>query len=1019
MANYKSKPQVYGEFIAPYDMKLLANAIQLKQQKYDANKAKIDAEIQNLTGIDLLKRSDRDYLQSRMSDLISAVNKGQGVVDFSSNATTEYINRYIGNAVDDTVLTAFQSTSTIRKNREMIDELKRKGSDKYGVSNEHYFNSFVQNYMSNDQVGQSFGAQYIPHFDLQKYQKEQAEFLIKNMGEDIVEYADPNNPWVKVTKKVKELSIDEMTNYIKSTLPQEAKTQLMIDGRYRYRNNPEGLQVDFNNALQSEVKEHEDYIANIQGAYDATQNAQLKSKYKSIITELDGVVEKLKERNATINPTSEFMSSFLEERMYKKGITSAVKASFSSDTTTDLDRAYQAQLKYNLDVFKANKNNSGSSTPNGQVGLNKLTNSIFVPGNTENYEDSDYEYIQKQKSDRGKEIAAFIQKKSSSNSNFKKAYEEKFKEVEKKYSGEVIDKDVLNSEVLIELTKNTVDGEGNIVKHAVLNQGYVTWLLANADYIMTAHEFNKAIREYKRKALDESFINDAAEQTTHWIGDFKIPAASTIRGYQAQQSIDELIPVFKNMKADEIKQYLSGQKTFSTNDKESDQDKIYNNHLKRFRWHYNRIMDNKVNPNLIQKEHEAAMTRYVVEAQNKTYMNKIIGEFNSLYGTNFTLESLGFKYNSVEGVYKTGLVPKTFHPYALKADVGENNKGTLKAMLFNSIEGNYEGTKLKKIMSSSEREIEQILKENIKYRAEEFGLDKKGDMYQKIDSSDKVIVEDITALSINYAEALGKHVAGSLYQNAMKTEGGSFTKSKAFKGNPTRVTLKKEGDFVLVGLYKGTESMFDGRIAIPFSKFYGRTNLHNNKEIKEFIDNFSYRGGVKRYFSNERPSNTNSFNDTAKEARGDISIISGYYPEVPLNIVERYAGVVTTEGFYKEVDIFFPPDKGEELKLKNNFVKYAVENNLVNITYGSDVNDVTDRKYNYRIWKIQGASEIFDYSVGNIDVRTAVMEKDAFGQQMVGRQIMRLLQKDENDGNPETKAIYQLFSTYKKAKENQ
>ena len=167
MANAYSIQRNRQGWIDPQDQEFTLKALMFKQQKYDSNRAKVDAVVEQYKSLQLARGVDKDYLNERLNYIFDNINSGNN--DFSSNAFTASINNYIGEALDDNVMTAIQETAKIRKYQDEVTKLKEKSPELYNPLNEAYGLAPAQEYLQNTEVGAKINGNlmYTPYKDIE------------------------------------------------------------------------------------------------------------------------------------------------------------------------------------------------------------------------------------------------------------------------------------------------------------------------------------------------------------------------------------------------------------------------------------------------------------------------------------------------------------------------------------------------------------------------------------------------------------------------------------------------------------------------------------------------------------------------------------------------------------------------------------------------------------------------------------------------------------------------------------
>ena len=168
MASSYSILRNFGDYIQPYDLNLIQQGLQYKQGKFDANYAKIQSQIDQISNLDLVKDVDKQYLYDRIQNLVGGVNK-YGAIDLSSNGITRSIQGHITQALDVNVMNAYASSSEFRKTISTIEDVKKNQPDKWSPQNEYDAMEGMQEYLNDENVGASYkGKGYTPFTDVNK-----------------------------------------------------------------------------------------------------------------------------------------------------------------------------------------------------------------------------------------------------------------------------------------------------------------------------------------------------------------------------------------------------------------------------------------------------------------------------------------------------------------------------------------------------------------------------------------------------------------------------------------------------------------------------------------------------------------------------------------------------------------------------------------------------------------------------------------------------------------------------------
>lgn len=168
MANAYSVIRARQGWIDPTDQDFTLKALMFKQQKYDAGQAKVQSVLDKYESLQLARGVDREYLNSRMREVVDSVNT-LGPQDLSSNTITSSITNHIGQVLDNNVMTAVQETAKIRAYQSEIAQVKEKHPELYNPLNEAYGIAPAQEYLNNTELGAKIPGSltYTPYKDVQ------------------------------------------------------------------------------------------------------------------------------------------------------------------------------------------------------------------------------------------------------------------------------------------------------------------------------------------------------------------------------------------------------------------------------------------------------------------------------------------------------------------------------------------------------------------------------------------------------------------------------------------------------------------------------------------------------------------------------------------------------------------------------------------------------------------------------------------------------------------------------------
>lgn len=166
MASFTDQIPQFNPFVPTLPVEAMVQVGQYKQQKYEENVQKIQAQIDNIAGLDVLKDVDKTYLQSRLDELTGNL-RSVAAGDFSNFQLVNSVSGMTNQLVKDpTIQNAVSSTAWYRKQQGAIEEARKKGkSDK---NNEEYFYNGASKWLNDGVAGSKFNESFVEYTDIMK-----------------------------------------------------------------------------------------------------------------------------------------------------------------------------------------------------------------------------------------------------------------------------------------------------------------------------------------------------------------------------------------------------------------------------------------------------------------------------------------------------------------------------------------------------------------------------------------------------------------------------------------------------------------------------------------------------------------------------------------------------------------------------------------------------------------------------------------------------------------------------------
>jgi hypothetical protein len=262
MASFTDLPPQFTPYVPQLPVEAMVQVGMAKQAKYEQGVQKIQAQIDQVAGMDVLRDVDKNYLQTKLNELGGNLTMF-AAADFSN---FQLVNSVAGMtkqiARDPIVQNSVNSTAWYKKQNEIIAKAKKDG--KSSPENEWWFGLDVKNWLDDPNAGANFNSSYIEYRDVDKKLREVAS-KIKDVDQSVdipfqrddagnVLYfkkdpktgalsasTDPNSGGEKriddamLRVKVKGTSAQKILDNFYTSLDENDKQQLLITGNYHYK----------------------------------------------------------------------------------------------------------------------------------------------------------------------------------------------------------------------------------------------------------------------------------------------------------------------------------------------------------------------------------------------------------------------------------------------------------------------------------------------------------------------------------------------------------------------------------------------------------------------------------------------------------------------------------------------------------------------------------------------------------------------------------------------------------------
>jgi len=410
MASYKDiTPSKFSPYVPTRPVEAMMRVGMYKQQKFDEGLKKIQDNIDNVAGLDVVRPEDKEYLQSKLNQLGGQISNMAGG-DFSNFSLVNSVNGMTNQIVKDpAIMNAVSNTARYKKDLTTVDKLQSEGE--WAPSNQAAFQTDVNNWFQGGQDA-TYNANVSPYVNVTKDATEIVEALAKKYTQnDVAVETDKSGRVTGVYDAITRTKIEGVTRERIATalqvgLSPQAWRQLSIDGKYRYSNtSPEQFVSDVNSTYQStflnlasdrqmlteslsSLSPSEQTKANEKINEIDNRVIQLQEEYDSVSSGFEkGEVENAKAQYYTTNWIDNISNSYSSQSKSVTYHTSPWKTqeNFERKLAKDEERwqlDYQLKLaEYNRKVLKDKKDNE------------PIFESITLPTGTDEAEKSDAEIM--------------------------------------------------------------------------------------------------------------------------------------------------------------------------------------------------------------------------------------------------------------------------------------------------------------------------------------------------------------------------------------------------------------------------------------------------------------------------------------------------------------------------------------------------------------------------------------------------------------------------------------------------
>ena len=338
MASFTDAIPQFNPYIQQLPVEAMVKVGMEKQQRYDQGLQKIQSQIDQVAGLDIVRDVDKQYLQSKLNELGSKL-KTVAAGDFSSYQLVNSVAGMASNVIkDNNVFSAVQATAQYRKEQKFMEESRQKGES--SIQNEYDFNAQANGWINDSSLGAGFSGRYRKYIDVDKKWLDVMKTLHSDLLEEDIPYEYNEDGTLNINKTTaamqriskESVSAEKIQNALRSSLSPDELEQLNINGRYEFRNinDPAQLATLATSRTASSIAQNNKTIEDLQGAlkmYESDPDKYVKAEQG--IKSLQEVNARLTEQ---MNEEMEFIKSNPEQAkgiIYKNGAIEQFASSYA------------------------------------------------------------------------------------------------------------------------------------------------------------------------------------------------------------------------------------------------------------------------------------------------------------------------------------------------------------------------------------------------------------------------------------------------------------------------------------------------------------------------------------------------------------------------------------------------------------------------------------------------------------------------------------------------------------------
>jgi len=357
MASYTDTIPTFNPYVKQLPVEAMAEVGMYKQQKYDEGIQKIQTNIDNIAGLDVLRDVEKAYLQSKLNQLgnnLSGIAGG----DFSNFQLVNSVNGMTNQiSKDPTILNAISSSKTYRKGLEEMAAANKEG--KGSASHDWLFKTDANDWLNSQDLNKSFTGGYKRYSDYRKNGIEVIKALVKNETnkDAAIEYDKNGNIIVldaMTRTKIAGITPERIQAALMVGLSPNDFQSMQIDGRYNYSNTtPEQFVSDINKSYKKDYDNIKMQRQMTLNAIDTTSSASAKMELQKQVESFDKTLKSISDEYQNVSKT--FTQGDVESAKARLHSTKWINTFSQTFASQDVSQTYESSPFQQVKQFKETK----------------------------------------------------------------------------------------------------------------------------------------------------------------------------------------------------------------------------------------------------------------------------------------------------------------------------------------------------------------------------------------------------------------------------------------------------------------------------------------------------------------------------------------------------------------------------------------------------------------------------------------------------------------------------------------